>query len=273
MNSFSIAHRIKGYNQEMSGRISGSSMPIGLQKPSEMDTTLNVESRSPLWPYVENALMGPKILALLNAIQLGALLIAHISIIPAALFALVFVGSSIFGCWQYRRQRRSVKKIFLLFQLNGGSLAFTLGTFMWNGSYLTGTHSLYAEHWVEIAAMFAGMLTILSFYYAKYWPDGKEMYRRLSLFRTSGNISASELYALLTFQGRSTRVLAKLPIIVGISVPLTMLASHVIEHKSYDFFLFVSLTLILCPYLLAGLVARLYLQQRYLGNDDLQVTG
>ena len=229
---------------------------------------------SPLWSYIGNVESGPKAIAMLSIVPIGMRLIARVNIAWSAVTAFLLLGCALIGCLQYRRNRRSLRAILLLFQLNGWPLAIALGVLGSGLSYLTGSHEFYAKHWLAIALFFLLNLIAFTFYYTALWRDGQDQYRMLGAYRPEGRIPASELYRLLTFQGRSTRMLSKLALIVGVSVPITtilaVVARHVIGRDVREFLAYV-ISLTLSSYIMSILIARRWLQHRYLGVDDLLV--
>jgi hypothetical protein len=248
-------------------------MPFDLIRRRQSIALPMPEFSSPLWSFLRNTETTPRLLVFMNAIQIVALLIGRANVVPAVILALLLVGCAVIGCWQYRRNRRSIKRIFLLLQLNGWPLAITLGEMMWTASYLTGMNALYREHLIAFGSFFLVVLFLFTCYYIWYWRDGREMYGAIGLHRTQGSISATELHRALTYNGRSMRVLSVLPMIVGVAVPILMLAHFLIGPRGYGFFLFVLTTLVVVPYVFAILIARISLQHRYLGDDDLTVVG
>lgn len=233
--------------------------------------SLRFEPRAsgPLWEYLKGVEGGPKVLALLNGIQLGLLLIARAPIAVAAAIALASLTSSIAGVWQFRRNQRSLRSILRLFQLEGWPLAVTLGEFMWSVSYLTGTHASYASHMTTIGFVFVMVLAIYLVLYLRIWNTFTDSYAALKKPRAEGEISARDLHILL--MGRSSGWTTRLPLFVALSIPATMLVSRIAGHSVYDVFLFVILTLVLFPCFAAILIARIYLQRRYLGSDDIRI--
>lgn len=233
--------------------------------------SLRFEPRAsgPLWEYLKGVEGGPKVLALLNGIQLGLLLIARAPIAVAAAIALASLTSSIAGVWQFRRNQRSLRSILRLFQLEGWPLAVTLGEFMWSVSYLTGTHASYASHMTTIGFVFVMVLAIYLVLYLRIWNTFTDSYAALKKHRAEGEISARDLHILL--MGRSSGWTTRLPLFVALSIPATMLVSRIAGHSVYDVFLFVILTLVLFPCFAAILIARMYLQRRYLGSDDIRI--
>jgi hypothetical protein len=223
----------------------------------------------PLWDHLKGVEAVPKVLALLNGIQLVLLLIARAPIVVAAIIAVASLTSSVVGVWQYRRNQQSLRSILRLFQLAGWPLAVTLGEFMWNVSYLTGTHALYASHMATIGFIFALVFAIYLALYLCFWATFTYSYTVFKEHRAEGGIAARDLYLLLV--GRSSRW-TKLALFVTISIPVTMLVSRIAGRIAYDVFLLAMVTLVLFPYIAAVLVARIYLQRKYLGSEDLRIT-
>jgi len=226
---------------------------------------------SPLWAYVNGVERMPVVLVVLLGVPIACRLSAHEPSEGMIGFALLLVVCALVGAWQHRRNPRSLRSILLLFQLSGWPLALAFAVFMWNVSYLTGTHELYAERLPLLIAMFAAVLAIVSAYYIAFWRDGRDLYEALGARRSRGSISPDELHQLLTFKGRSTRMLAVMPVIVGLSVPITMVIARLIDRNIWELTVFVLLTFILPPYIMAVLIARRFLQSRYLGASDLTV--
>jgi hypothetical protein len=228
---------------------------------------------SPLWPYVDGVRRLPALLLVLGGVPLATRWMAHANSVWMLATWGLCIFSALVGSEYQRRNRRSLKANFLMFQLCGWPLGITFASFMWNVSYLTGTHSFYARFGGQIAVIFAAMLAGLSLFYVRYWRDGRELFETLGSHRAQGSISAGELYGLLTFQGRSTRMLSVLPVAVGIAVPVSGILAHALGRNIWEFCLFTFLTLILSPYIIAVLIARRWLQKRYLGSDDLIIDG
>jgi hypothetical protein len=230
------------------------------------------ESSSTLWAYVGNVTRGPAIILIIAGVPFCARLLATRDLALWMLsFLCVLFLCTLAGRYQYNRNRSNLKSILLLFQLSGWPVALSLSMFMWNGSFLTGTHEFYAENWAVVVIVSVAMVVLLSFYYINYWRAGREQYERLASYRIRGLIPADDLYRILTYQGRSTRMLMVLPFIVGISVPASMLAAHLMGRNLWDLLLFVLFTFILSPYIMAVLAARLWLQREYLPGNDLTV--
>jgi hypothetical protein len=237
---------------------------------------------SPLWPYIARVESVPKVLAGLIGIMVFFFALApsraetRLTTEVAIGIAVLLFLCAFLGIWQYRRNRRSLRAILQLFQMTGMPLAIGFAGPVLAVSYVTGAYPVYAAHWLEIVIAFLSLILALSVYYAGYRAAFRAQYASLAACREAGSISADDLYDLLSFHGQSTRMTARLPLMVGVSVPLFSIAALALNHllhrdirETLGFGLFFCVS----AYFMAVLIARRWLQWKYLNGDDLTVVG
>jgi hypothetical protein len=228
---------------------------------------------SPLWSSLANTEKLPTVVASLGAVLLAGRLYAHLSSAPAVICVLLAVGSALFGRWHYRRNRRSVRAILLFFQLTGWPLAVSFGFVSIGVSYLTGSIRYYSDHWPAFLGAYLSVLCALAVYFAAWQPTFPRQYVVLASYRAMGSICADEFYQVL-ISGQSTQLTSRLPVFVGMSVPVFMVIGIGISgvlHRDVREVLGVLLLAAVSVTVASVLAARLWLQYKYLGGDDLLV--
>ena len=232
-----------------------------------------VNSASTLWPFLAQTERMPTLLAAFGAVLIGGRLYARVGVAPAAICVLLAVGSALFGRWRYRRNPRSVRAILLFFQLTGWPLVLSFGFVILGVGHLTGSIHYYSDHWRTLLGAYLSALLALSVYFAAYQPTFRRQYVALASYRAGGSISADEFYRVLA-NNPPARLTSRLPLLVGISVPVFMVigiaisgALHRDVREVLGALLFAGVSLAIA----AILAARLWLQRRYLGSDDLLV--
>jgi len=200
--------------------------------------------------------------------------LAQTDLLSAVVAAALLVACSLAGVWQYRRNRRSLRAILRLFQMGAWPLSLSFLALALALVTAMGSAQVYAAHWPVILSVFVGVLLALTGSYVTYRRVYRDQYEAFASYRAAGTMSADALYAILSFQGRSTRAAARLPLIVGVAVPLFAIVGLTLNqvlHRDIREMLAVCIFFLLSNYFMAVLIARRWLQWRYLGAQDLIV--
>jgi hypothetical protein len=234
---------------------------------------------SPLWPFIAQTERIPKVVVFLSGTSVLFLWMArakwlvHTDLVWAVGAALLLISCSLAGVWQYRRNRRSLRAILRLFQMSAWPLALSFLALALSLGSLTGSIRFYAAHWPVIVSIFVGLLLVLSGSYVAYWRVFRIQYQVFSSYLAAGSIPADRLHGILS-SGQSTRVASRLPVFVGVSVPLFAIVSFALSHalhrdmrETLGFCIF----FLLANFFMAVLIARRWLQWRHLGGSDLIV--
>lgn len=178
------------------------------------------------------------------------------------------------GIWQYQHNRSSLKAYLRLGQVAMWSLALTCATSTWSLTYITGTYTYYASHWMMIVALFVSVYAVLACYLTIGWKRSRERFRALSAYRTAGRLRTTEFRVIWFSQARSMRWAERAPLLIGVSIPIWIIAAIVIQvGTGKDPREFLSHVLLLCisVYAMSFMTAALWHQRHYLGDADLVI--
>jgi len=198
---------------------------------------------------------------------------AHLELAVFSVWIAILLASGYWARFQFLRDPRSLRRLFRLFQFGGWPLGLVLASSGWHILLLTNAQAASGQYVFATLAGASAAYLGFTFYYATQWDAGQSMYQELSRYTDVGTISANRLLGILSYSGRSTRMVAVIPAIAGIGMVGTIIASALLGRHAVGTILYVVMSFGVAPYLMAMLTSRIWLQRKYLGSTDLRIVG
>lgn len=212
---------------------------------------------------------GVIVVAAIAGVALVVRLIAKAPVMHAVFFAFGLITVGLAGRWYYRRHRHSLKAVLLFSHLVIWPLCIALAWLMWDVTLLSRYRDSYVAHIGHFVVVFIAALIAFLVYHVRYWKDGHRLFADLASYRSRGVVDSEALFDILSFRGRAIRAQLIMPVAAGLASTTVIGLSVFFNRDVVGLFLFVALGLLLSPYIMAVSIARLVLQARYLGADDL----
>jgi hypothetical protein len=182
----------------------------------------------------------------------------------------LILGTSVAWIW-YRLRRNSVTAMF------GYSYVVLVSTLigflltMWEMRQLSKLGWLFMEFLWLYVAVFLVISVALPVIFVKRWQYLHDMFEDFRTHLPSGVISAARLWWWMSFKGSANRWSgARIALWIGIITTISMAIGVLGGRDAFGYFLFLSFLLI-TPATIAVVIARVWLQWKYLGWEDLEI--